>query len=61
VQNIECIFDFIGIFIMLHAAFLNGSKIQDFCHFFIDYLTMIECTPKTTISQELFSTDYVIP
>jgi hypothetical protein len=61
VQNIECVFDFIGIFAMLHAAFLNGSKMQDLCHFFIDYLTMIKCTLKTTINQELVSTDYFVP
>lgn len=59
-QNIERI-DFIGVCIMLHSAFLNDSRIQDLCHFFLDYLKMIECTLKTRISQEMVSTDYFLP
>lgn len=56
-----CLILLVYVFIMLHSAFLNGSKIQDLCHFFIDYLTMMGCTLKTTISQEVVSTDYFVP
>lgn len=59
-QNIECVFAFINVFIMLQAALLNGSKTQDACRFFVGYLTITLCTIKT-INYDVVSTGYFVP
>ena len=60
-QNIERVFNFVGVCSTLHDAFLNGCRIQDLCRFFIDYLTKIKCTLMITESQEMVSTDCFLP